>query len=171
MTMNNASDARGNGLMIPRRYFLLMGTTAVAAALIPRELLAGVSVAPVAMTVYKSPTCGCCKDWVKHMEANGFAVKAVDLDDVEDLPKKKRQLGVPAAVQSCHTGVVGAYLIEGHVPADLVKKLLTEKPAVAGLTVPGMVVGSPGMEVGSRKDHYDVLSFTKAGKTSVYARR
>ncbi len=92
------------------------------------------------MTVYKTPTCGCCKEWVKHVEAAGLKVKAVDIDDVSPI---KRSAGVPPAMQSCYTALVRPYVVEGHVPADLVKKVLDEKPKIVGLAVPGMVVGSP----------------------------
>jgi hypothetical protein len=149
-----------------RRDFV--GTLAAAsavAALMPRDLFAA---APTPMTVYKTPTCGCCKEWVTHVKNNGFAPKVIDMDD---LSKIKKDAGVPASLESCHTALVGAYVIEGHVPADLVQKLLTEKPKILGLAVGGMVVGSPGMEQGNRKMPYEVTAFTKEGKTSVYARR
>jgi hypothetical protein len=120
------------------------------------------------MTVYKTPTCGCCKDWVKHVEAAGFRVKAVDMDDLSPI---KRSAGVPPAMESCHTALVGPYVVEGHVPADVVKKMLDEKPKIVGLAVPGMVVGSPGMEQGNVKQPYNVVAFTRDGKSSVYARR
>ncbi|MGA7307096.1 MAG: DUF411 domain-containing protein, partial [Rhodothermales bacterium] len=117
--------------------------------------------------VYKNPSCGCCGKWVEHMEKNGFEVKTVDTGNPDGV---KDRLGVPANMRSCHVGVIGDYLIEGHVPADLVKKLLKDKPDIAGLSVPGMVVGSPGME-GHNPQHYDVLAFTKDGKYTVYASR
>ena len=102
------------------------------------------------------------------MQANGFTAKIVDMDDLSEV---KRNAGVPDRLQSCHTALIGAYVAEGHVPADLVKKMLAEKPKIAGLAVPGMVAGSPGMELGSRTDPYDVIAFTKDGKSSVYAKR
>lgn len=120
------------------------------------------------MTVYKSSTCGCCSKWVEHMQANGFDVKAID---VEDLDKVKKERGVPAAAQSCHTALVNGYVVEGHVPASAVKKMLAEKPAIVGIAVPGMPMGSPGMEVPSgQKDKFDVVSFDKAGKIAVYVK-
>ncbi|HET7462758.1 MAG TPA: DUF411 domain-containing protein [Longimicrobium sp.] len=123
--------------------------------------------APLAV-VYKSPTCGCCNSWVEHMRQSGFRVETHDMDDVTPV---KDEGHVPANGRSCHTAKVGNYVIEGHVPADLVKKLLAEHPAdVAGLTVPGMVTGSPGME-GPSPQHYDVIAFTRDGKTRVYASR
>lgn len=119
------------------------------------------------ITVYKSPTCGCCKKWVSHLQANGFQVKAVDLTDLDAV---KERYGVQQRFSSCHTAVVNGYIIEGHVPADLVHKLLKEKPKIAGLTVPGMPMGAPGME-GPRKDAYNVLTFDKSGKLGIYAKR
>jgi hypothetical protein len=121
--------------------------------------------APV-VDVFKSPTCGCCGLWVKHLEANGFRTRVTD---VEDMTQVKTKYGVPGRLQSCHTGVVDGYVVEGHVPASDVQRLLKEKPAVVGVAVPGMPIGSPGMEAGSTVQRYDVLTFTKQGQTSVYA--
>jgi hypothetical protein len=131
--------------------------------------MAAQSAAKPQMTVYKSATCGCCSKWVEHMQANGFAVKAVDVDDLD---KVKRDNGVPQSAASCHTGIVSGYVVEGHVPADAVLKMLKEKPAIAGIAVPGMPMGSPGMEVpGGQKEAFDIVSFDKAGKTAVYQKR
>jgi hypothetical protein len=117
------------------------------------------------LVVYKDPNCGCCRKWVEHMQQNGFRVEAHDTSGVDGI---KGQAGVPMAARSCHTGLVGGYAIEGHVPAEAVRRLLREHPAdVAGLAVPGMVMGSPGME-GPNPQHYDVIAFTKDGRTSVY---
>ena len=127
--------------------------------------------APVApkMTVYKSPTCGCCAKWVAHMRNAGFDVT---VNDVENVGEVKAQHHVPADAQSCHTALVGSYVVEGHVPADVVKQLLKEKPAVVGIAVPGMPIGSPGMEsADAAKQAFNVVSFDKAGKTQVYAVR
>jgi hypothetical protein len=122
-----------------------------------------------AVTVYKSPTCGCCSKWIDHMKSNGFDVKALDVEDVNLV---KKTYGVPPALGSCHTSLVGGYIVEGHVPADAVSRLLRERPAVAGIAVPGMPVGSPGMEVpGGRRDPYSIVSFDKTGKHTVYERR
>jgi hypothetical protein len=118
--------------------------------------------------VYKSPTCGCCNQWVEHMRQSGFRVEAHDTSNVDPV---KDAGHVPQDGRSCHTARIGKYVIEGHVPADLIKKLLAENPAdVAGLTVPGMVTGSPGME-GPNPQHYDILAFTHNGQTRVYASR
>ena len=121
------------------------------------------------LTVYKSSTCGCCSNWVEHMKANGFEVKAIDVDDIDMV---KREHGVPASATSCHTAVVNGYIVEGHVPADAVQKMLRDKPAIAGIAVPGMPVGAPGMEVpGGQREPYTIVSFDKSGKTAVYDRR
>lgn len=120
-----------------------------------------------AIEIWKSPTCGCCEYWVTHMRTNGFIPTVHNLDDVSPI---KRKYGVPSSLASCHTAVVGGFAIEGHVPADVVKQALKERPAILGLAVPGMPMGAPGME-GPRKDPYDVIAFDRAGKTRVYAKR
>lgn len=124
---------------------------------------------PVPVTVYKTATCGCCARWNDHLRANGFNVtsKDVEYDALETIKEKH---GVPDNTRSCHTAVVGDYVVEGHVPADVIRKLLQEQPKVLGIAVPGMPMGSPGME-GFRKDPYDVLTFDAEGKTSVFASR
>lgn len=118
-------------------------------------------------TVYKTPTCGCCKAWVDHLTASGFRVTTVDR---EDLTSVKAEHGVGDHLASCHTALIGGYVVEGHVPAADIKRLLAERPAVAGIAVPGMPVGSPGMEMpGAPADRYDVVSFDRAGATRVFA--
>ncbi|WP_144244189.1 DUF411 domain-containing protein [Nitrincola sp. A-D6] len=107
------------------------------------------------MQVYKSETCGCCQDWIEHIEAAGIPVESTNLNAMNN---KKMELGVPPQLASCHTAVIDGYVIEGHVPASDILRLLREKPAVTGLTVPGMPHGSPGMETG-KEDHYQVLAF------------
>ena len=119
------------------------------------------------MTVYKNPSCGCCSKWIEHVERYGFTVKTYTTKNPNAL---KDRLGVPENMRSCHVGVIGDYLFEGHVPADLIEKFLAERPNTAGLAVPGMVVGSPGME-GHNPQHYDVVAFTKEGRHTVYASR
>lgn len=137
--------------------------------------LAGTSLlAPVLMAqtrpqveVWKDPNCGCCKDWVVHMEANGFDVKVHDSGNTA----ARKRLGIPDKLGSCHTALVGGYAIEGHVPAREVHRLLKERPAAVGLSVPGMPVGSPGMDgkiYGDRKDPYDVVLISRSGGTRVY---
>ena len=117
--------------------------------------------------VFKSPTCGCCSKWVDHLRANGFTVRTTDTSAMDDL-KAKHQIPQPA--RSCHTALVGGYVIEGHVPAADVQRLLKERPAIAGIAVPGMPIGSPGMEVpGMKAQPYDVLAFTEEGTTRIFA--
>ena len=117
--------------------------------------------------VYKSPTCGCCAKWVDHLEAAGFTVQVEDVDDLRPI---KAENGVTPELASCHTAIVDGYVIEGHVPADVIAKLLVERPDVRGLSVPGMPTGSPGME-GGTPEPYDVIAFDEGGNTSVYASR
>ncbi|HMI42963.1 MAG TPA: DUF411 domain-containing protein [Gemmatimonadaceae bacterium] len=126
---------------------------------------AGEDVKKPIITVYKDPTCGCCKSWIEHLLKHGYRVDAKDTPDMIGI---KRTLGIPESLSACHTAIVNGYLIEGHVPAADIARLLKEKPKVAGLAVPGMPMGSPGME-GPRKQHYQVLSFDRAGKTNIFA--
>ncbi|NEZ03807.1 DUF411 domain-containing protein [Wenzhouxiangella sp. XN201] len=117
------------------------------------------------MTVYHDPQCGCCGKWVEHMQANGFKVEEVP---TTDMGRVKREHGVPHELPSCHTAVVGDYVIEGHVPAEDVLRLLSEQPDARGLSVPGMPLGSPGMEVDHRRMAYDVVLFKRDGETEVF---
>jgi hypothetical protein len=114
--------------------------------------------------VYKSEYCGCCHEWVKHLEDNGFTVKATDVENPSDYREK---FGIPKELGSCHSAKVGGYALEGHVPASEIKRLLSEKPKARGLAVPAMPMGSPGME-GPRKDAYDVLLIQNDGRHSTY---
>jgi hypothetical protein len=133
---------------------------------------AGQAAAPgqgTSMVVYKTPTCGCCRAWVDSMQAAGFAIEVHDMPDVAPV---KREQGVPGHLASCHTAIVGGYVVEGHAPADVIRRMLAERPQVAGIAVPGMPAGSVGMEVpGGRKDPYDIIAFTRDGKVSVYESR
>ncbi|MDT3706257.1 MAG: DUF411 domain-containing protein [Thiobacillus sp.] len=117
--------------------------------------------------IYKSPTCGCCNKWIDHLKANGFTVTSHDTDNVA---QHKYRLGVPPGYGSCHTAEVGGYVIEGHVPTREIKRLLKEKPRARGLVVPGMPIGSPGMETGDHKDPYDVFLVNRNGSTRTYAK-
>jgi hypothetical protein len=155
--------------MLSRRDWLSVTLSGVGAALMTRRLSA---LPPYAgrISVYKSPTCGCCHNWVEHMKGNGFVVEAHDVAD-DKLVEIKDTAGIPSTLRSCHVALAGAYAFEGHVPADLVKKVLSAKPKLAGLAVPGMPVGSPGMEMGARRDRYDVVAFARGGKTWIYASR
>lgn len=118
------------------------------------------------MVAYRSPTCGCCELWVEHMRAAGFDVTVETRDDVHTV---KVEAGVPPGGGSCHTALVAGYFVEGHVPASDVRRLLETKPDALGLTVPGMVVGSPGMEQGGAGRPYDVLLVARDGTTSVFS--
>jgi hypothetical protein len=118
------------------------------------------------MTIYKSKTCGCCTKWVDHVKAGGFAATVHDEEEMEQL---KSEWGVPEAVRSCHTAMVGSYLIEGHVPASDIRRLLAEKPKVAGLAVPGMPSGTPGMAEPGDEGGYEVVAFKSDGSTSRFA--
>src|SRR5262245_21416285 len=128
-------------------------------------LATGAQAAGPVIEVFKSATCGCCALWVDHLRANGFTVKA---NDVSDLRAYRARYGVPDDVGSCHTAVVAGYAIEGHVPAREIKRLLAERPKARGLAVPGMPLGSPGME-GDRVDPYQVLLIEQHGGYRVYA--
>lgn len=143
-----------------------------------RTLLTFLAVSPLAalaaqpsrvlVEVWKDPECGCCKEWVSHLEAAGFAVKVHENGN----EAMRARLGMPQKLASCHTALVGGYAVEGHVPASDVRRLLKDKPQAVGLTVPGMPVGSPGMDgaiYGSRRDPYEVLLVLKSGETRVYA--
>jgi hypothetical protein len=122
------------------------------------------------VTVYKTPTCGCCVNWIRHLERAGFTVTAHDTANVAPI---RNRHGVPQALQSCHTALVGGYVVEGHVPADVIQRLLRERPRVAGIAVPGMPAGSPGMEGlgGPARQPYQVLAFRAEGGWTVYERR
>lgn len=119
------------------------------------------------MVVYKSPTCGCCGAWIEHMQAAGYTVVAKDTDALTTV---KRMLGVPDALQSCHTAVIDGYVVEGHVPAEQVDALLKDRPEVAGIAVPGMPQSSPGMDVPGADDAYEVVAFESDGDQRVVAR-
>lgn len=119
------------------------------------------------VVMHKDPNCGCCSAWAEHLEANGFKVKTVAERDMQAV---KRRFAVPQRLTSCHTARVGGYVIEGHVPASAIRRLLREQPALAGLAVPGMPAGSPGMETPGRTDPYDVLAFDGAGRSRIYER-
>jgi hypothetical protein len=125
--------------------------------------------APLTMEVYKSPTCGCCGKWVEHVKQTGFDVRVTEMDD-QALDALKTKHGVPRTAQSCHTALIGGYVVEGHVPAAEIHRLLKEKPAVAGIAVGGMPTGSPGMEVAGVAPHtYNVVTFDKQGAVRVYS--
>lgn len=157
---------------LSRRGWIGIALAAVATTLIGERWWRSASVGVLAdgetpITVYASPSCTCCHKWVQHLTDNGYHVTVAPLSDVVPV---KRKLGVPDALWSCHTSMVAGYVIEGHVPADVLKKLLRDHPLIAGLAAPGMPQDSPGMDSGS-KEPYDVVAFTHGGVTSVYASR
>jgi len=120
---------------------------------------------PIDIVVYRSPTCECCGKWLEHMKKNNFNIKDIVTDDVQAIKKK---YGVPEAMASCHTAIVDGYVIEGHVPANDIMKLLKTKPKIVGIAVPGMPSGTPGMEMGDRKDSYNVMSFDKENHYEIF---
>lgn len=143
-----------------RRQWMLKVAALAVAGIAGR---AGAAVLPE-MLVHKSPTCGCCTDWVKHLRASGITVKTVEASDLGAIRKR---FGVPDRLAACHTAVIGGYVVEGHVPASAVKRLLAEKPGVVGISVPGMPNGSPGME-GPKSEPFSVLAFDERGATKVF---
>lgn len=142
----------------------------VLAALVGGAIAPAVMAAPgTPVEVWKDPSCGCCGDWVKHLEANGFSVKVFDTGN----NAVRSRLGIDPKYGSCHTAVVGGYVIEGHVPAEDIRKLLAQKPNARGLAVPGMKIGSPGMDTpayNGRRDTYEVLLLAKDGSATVWRR-
>jgi hypothetical protein len=160
--MNTASSD-----LMKRRALLGLG---VAGALAGLPLLAqGATTRPV-VEVWKTASCGCCHDWIKHLQANGFEVQAHDVSDMAKR-EQRRRLGLADKFGSCHTALVGGYLLGGHVPAREIQRPLKERPRALGIAVPGMPVGSPGMdgpEYGGRKDPYDVLLVQRNGNASIY---
>lgn len=147
--------------MLSRREWLRASAVGLAGLVVAKRVVAA---APPVVTVYKDPGCECCAHWVKHLSSNGFVVTVRDVQDMNEI---KTTMHVPAKLQSCHTAVVGKYVIEGHVPASTIKKFLASKPTALGLAVPGMPMGSPGME-GGRVDRYDVVSFDRDGTSRVF---
>ncbi len=162
--INNAA-----GSMKPKRRTPAMtgAIAAVAASLVMLSSPAAQAEQPD-IVVYKTSTCGCCKNWVAHVRDAGFKVNVVNLASTQPVQKR---VGVPQQIGSCHTAVAGDYWVEGHVPADLVQRLLTESPPdIRGIAVPGMPAGSPGME-GPKPVQYNVIAYDTGGKLSVYAKR
>jgi len=146
--------------------FFAVAVCAAAFAVVTAAAPTVVPVKKPTITVYKDPNCGCCKNWIEHLRKHGYTVDAKDTPDMGEI---KSTLGVPSGLTSCHTAVVEGYLIEGHVPAADIDRLLASKPKVKGLAVPGMPMGSPGME-GGMVQHYQVIAFDRTGKTSVFAK-
>lgn len=151
----------------PQRVFAIASWRALMLSLAALLMMGPVAAAAADVVVYKSPTCGCCSAWVTHLEQSGLTV---EVHNRHDMTVVKNRLGIPDRLRSCHTAIAGDYLIEGHVPADLISRVLKEKPQVVGLAVPGMPMGSPGME-GPRKDDYAVVTFDRNGEVLIYAER
>lgn len=147
------------------RVASLVGVALLASAYVPATRPAEASA--VTVTVFKDANCGCCKSWVEHLRSHAFTVVARDTSDLSGI---KRTARVPQRLGSCHTAFVNGYVVEGHVPAADIQRLLKEKPKIAGIAVAGMPAGSPGMEVGDRKDPYEVVAFTRDGRTQVFAK-
>ena len=154
---------------VTRRTTLRAALTTLGAAALGYSKLGNASSPDKLVTVWKTPSCGCCKDWVIHLRKEGFNVVT---HDVPDTAPVRQKLGLPAKFGSCHTAQVGGYVLEGHVPAREVKRLLREKPVAIGLAVPGMPVGSPGMEMPGEmlgvRDAFDVVLVTQDGSSRVY---
>lgn len=148
-------------MMITRRAMIGSVLAAIPAAACSKPAKAA------EVTIYKSPACGCCGAWVEHIQASGLKTITVDKDDVTPIAKR---LGVPDNMRSCHTALIDGYFVEGHVPAPDIKRLIAERPAARGIAVPGMPVGSPGMEQGDRRDDYDTFVIDRKGAARVYAR-
>lgn len=149
-----------------RRRTLLQAAALGALAPLAAMAAAAQAVEKPQITVYKTPSCGCCHEWVDHLEKNGFGVTT---HDVPGTGPYRERYGVPRALASCHTGVIEGYALEGHVPAADIKRLIAERPKARGLAVPGMPIGSPGMEVeGTRRDAFDVVLFDDEGGRRVY---
>lgn len=158
---------RGPKRELTRRAWIGMAGGGAVLALLGRELWSRpTATALAAVTTYKDPNCQCCHKWVKHMQDAGFTVVERNMANVDVV---KRERGVPQALVSCHTSVVDGYVFEGHIPADLVEQVLRERPAIAGLAVPGMPQSAPGMDIGHVR--YEVLSFTPDGMSAVWASR
>jgi hypothetical protein len=157
--------------MIDRRAFVIRVSGLLAAGVAGTRLAAqvgGLPAKPTPITVYKSRSCGCCAEWVDHVRENGFEPSVHDEEDMDGI---KAQLGVPEAMWSCHTALVGKYLIEGHVPAPDIKRLIAEQPRVAGLAVPGMPSNTPGMAPpGAKIAGFEVVAFQLDGTTRQFAR-
>lgn len=140
--------------VLSRRLLLRLAGLSVAALALP-------AAAATSAVVHRNPWCGCCEAWAGHLEEHGFTVT---IQESEDLAPLKRELGVPPSLESCHTALIEGYVVEGHVPAPVIRRLLAERPALAGLAVPGMPAGSPGMEIGTTEP-YAVFAFGPAGVT------
>jgi len=153
-----------------QRRTLIQSAVALLGAAALHTTALGQNASKPLVEVWKSPTCGCCKDWVKYLQDQGFVVKTYDVSEAAKAARRT-ELGLAEKFGSCHTALVGGYVVEGHVPAQEIRKLLKERPRALGLSVPGMPIGSPGMdgpEYGGRKDAYAVLLVQRDGNSSIY---
>lgn len=164
-------EPTGGGARAGRKYlagFLVASAAFIAVTIYAYMETSKPAVSADVVTVYKTPTCGCCGDWVAHLREAGLEVNAIDVDSTQTY---RAEAGVPVRLGSCHTAIVDDYFVEGHVPADLVRGLIENQPDnILGLTVPGMPVGSPGME-GPNPVEYDILALDREGNVFVYATR
>jgi hypothetical protein len=149
-------------MKIIKFLILLLFTTSVVAI----EVAAQVEAVEQNIVVYRSPTCGCCEKWVQHLQENQFIVNDIVTDGMVEI---KQKYGVPGNLASCHTAIIDGKVVEGHVPARDIKRMMKLKGDVVGISVPGMPSGTPGMEMGGRKDPYQVISFDKEGKYEVFS--
>ena len=154
-----------NSDAVSRRFALQLPLALAGAAVLAQPLRALAASSATQITVWKTPSCGCCHEWVAHLRKNGFEVAT---HDVKDTAPVRQKLGLDAKFASCHTGRLGSYVLEGHVPARELHRLLREQPKALGLAVPGMPMGSPGMEMGGTQDAYDVLLVMADGSSRVY---
>ena len=153
-----------------RRALAVLGTLVIIVAAVAAwgaGLIGGAGANATEIEIYKSPYCGCCSQWAKHLEANGFEIT---VRNVADMAPVKAANNVPPKLHSCHTAIVDGYVVEGHVPADVIRRLLAERPDAVGIAVPGMPSSSPGMDQPTG-EKYDVVVFDKKGRTKVYAKR
>ena len=151
--------------MVSRRFALKLSLALVGATVLTQPLRALAAGSANQITVWKTPSCGCCHEWVAHLRKSGFEVAT---HDVEDTAPIRQKFGLNAKFGSCHTARLGNYVVEGHVPAKELRRLLREQPKALGLAVPGMPMGSPGMEMGNSRDAYDVLLVLADGSSRIY---
>jgi len=151
----------------PRNTKIYIGTATVAALALLSFMLWPIlkSATGPEIVIYKSPTCGCCTKWASYLEDNGFNVTQINTRNIDTVKQNQR---IPSNLSSCHTAIIDGYIVEGHVPASAIRRMLKEKPAIKGISVPGMPIGSPGMEQGTRIQPYDVLAIHADGSTAIY---
>jgi hypothetical protein len=164
-TLREAWQSQENFMPVNRRYVILSLSAATLFGKHTASVLASSGLPEV--VAYRQPGCGCCKVWSERMKAAGFAIK---MSDDDGLAERRSQLGVPSDLAGCHIALIGPHVFEGHVPPEDIKRFLAEAPEALGLAVPGMPMGSPGMDTGGASEPYDVVLFDSAGNRRVYAR-